>query len=36
MVVNPPEPDPRWDYRRGPVTRIRDAVGAMLARHAGS
>jgi Tfp pilus assembly protein PilF len=34
MVVNPPEPDPRWDYRRAPVARIRDAVSAMLARHA--
>ena len=32
MVVNPPEPDPRWDYRRGPVTRIIEAAHAMLAR----
>ena len=35
MVVNPPEPDPRWDYRRDAVARIRDAVAAMLARRAG-
>lgn len=34
MVVNPPEPDPLWDYRRGAVTRILDAVRAMLARRA--
>jgi hypothetical protein len=32
MVVNPPEPDPRWDYRRAPVARILDAVRAMLSR----
>ncbi len=30
MVVNPPEPDPRWDYRRAPVQAILDAVRAML------
>jgi hypothetical protein len=35
MVVNPPEPDPRWDYRRAAVARVREAVAAMLARHAG-
>jgi tetratricopeptide (TPR) repeat protein len=34
MVVNPPEPDPRWDYRRPAVTRILDAVRAMLRRRA--
>ncbi len=34
MVVNPPEPDPRWDYRRAAVTRVRDAVGALLSRRA--
>lgn len=26
MVVNPPEPDPRWDYRRAPVQQILDAI----------
>ena len=30
MVVNPPDPDPRWDYRRAPVERILSAVRAML------
>ena len=36
MVVNPPEPDPRWDYRRAPVERILDAVRRMLARASGN
>jgi hypothetical protein len=31
MVVNPPELDPRWDYRRAPVERVLAAVRAMLA-----
>ncbi|MDB5459786.1 MAG: Pyridoxal-dependent decarboxylase [Caulobacteraceae bacterium] len=35
MVVNPPEPDPRWDYRRAPVDRILAAVRALLLAHAG-
>ena len=30
MVVNPPDADPRWDYRRASVTRVLDAVRAML------
>jgi hypothetical protein len=30
MVVNPPEPDPRWAYRREPVQRILDAARKML------
>lgn len=30
MVVNPPAPDPIWDYRRDATTRILDAVRAML------
>lgn len=30
MVVNPPEPDPRWDYRRPAVQRILDAARRML------
>jgi hypothetical protein len=32
MVVNPPEADVRWAYRRAGVTRILDAVSAMIAR----
>ena len=30
MVVNPPDQDPRWDYRRAPVERILAATRAML------
>jgi len=30
MVVNPPEPDPRWSYRRPAVERIFAAVRRML------
>jgi len=30
MVVNPPDPDPRWDYRRGPVDTILTAAREML------
>lgn len=30
MVVNPPDPDPIWDYRRAAVTRILDAAKRML------
>jgi glutathione synthase/RimK-type ligase-like ATP-grasp enzyme len=32
MVVNPPEADVRWVYRRAGVSRILDAVTAMIAR----
>ncbi len=35
MVVNPPEPDPRWAYRREPVQRILDAAQLMLLDRAG-
>jgi hypothetical protein len=34
MVVNPPDPEPRWAYRREAVERILDAVRAMLFRRA--
>ena len=34
MVVNPPEQDPRWDYRRAPVARVLDAARAMLTARA--
>jgi|SRR5208283_25534 len=32
MVVNPPDQDPQWDYRRGPVQRIQKAIRRMLLR----
>lgn len=35
MVVNPPDADPRWAYRRQPVAAILEAVSAMLDRRAG-
>lgn len=35
MVVNPPEPDERWAYRRPPVERIFAAVRRMLLSRAG-
>ena len=34
MVVNPPEPDARWDYRREPVRRILEAAQRMLIERA--
>jgi glutathione synthase/RimK-type ligase-like ATP-grasp enzyme len=33
MVVNPPEPGQRWEYRRPAVERIFDAVRRMLTAH---
>jgi hypothetical protein len=33
MVVNPPEPDERWAYRRPAVERILAAVRRMLTAH---
>ena len=36
MVVNPPEADARWAYRRAGVARILDAVTAMILRRAGA
>jgi hypothetical protein len=30
MVINPPDADPRWDYRRGPVEAVLEAVKGML------
>ena len=32
MVLNPPDPDPRWDYRRAAVARVGAAAGALLGR----
>jgi glutathione synthase/RimK-type ligase-like ATP-grasp enzyme len=34
MVVNPPEPDERWAYRRTAVDRIHGAVRTMLIERA--
>lgn len=31
MIVVPPGPDPKWDYRRAPVARVIDAFRAMIA-----
>jgi hypothetical protein len=36
MVVNPPDPDKCWDYRRQAVGRIHEAVRAMLVERAAS
>jgi glutathione synthase/RimK-type ligase-like ATP-grasp enzyme len=30
MVVNPPDRDPKWDYRRAAVQRIQDAIRRLL------
>jgi hypothetical protein len=35
MVVNPPDADPRWDYRRAPVERILAATRDRLLARAG-
>jgi len=35
MVINPPDPDPRWDYRRGPVEAILRATRSMIRARAG-
>jgi hypothetical protein len=34
MVVNPPDPDPRWDYRRGPVQAILAATRDLMVERA--
>jgi glutathione synthase/RimK-type ligase-like ATP-grasp enzyme len=34
MVILPPGPDPRWDYRRGPIGTAQKAAQTMLARRA--
>ena len=36
MVINPPEPDERWAYRRQPIGRALDAARAMLRLRAGA
>ena len=30
MVINPPDPDPRWDYRRPYVQTVLDAIQRLL------
>ena len=32
MVINPPEPDPIWDYRRRAIADVLEAVKQMLLR----
>jgi glutathione synthase/RimK-type ligase-like ATP-grasp enzyme len=34
MVINPPDADRRWDYRRGAVARILEAAKAMMLERA--
>lgn len=35
MVINPPDPDPVWDYRRAPIACALEAVRYMLCARAG-
>ena len=35
MVIQPPGPEPIWDYRRAPIGRALDAVKALLLAKAG-
>ena len=30
VVINPPDSDPRWDFRRAPVQRVLDAIRTLL------
>jgi hypothetical protein len=36
MVIQPPGPEPIWDYRRAPIARALDAVKTMLLSKAGA
>lgn len=36
MIVLPPEPDPIWDYRRGPINAVMTAATRMVLERAGS
>ncbi len=36
MVINPPGPEPIWDYRRGPINRALEAARQMLLARAGN
>lgn len=36
MVIQPPGPEPIWDYRRAPIARALDAVKALLLAKAGA
>ena len=35
MVVNPPDPDPMWDYRRAPIARVLEAMRRLVLARAG-
>jgi hypothetical protein len=35
MVVNPPDQDSQWDYRRAPIQRVQNAIRRMLMRSRG-
>ncbi len=35
MVINPPDPDPIWDYRRRAIGDVLGAAKRMLRRRAG-
>jgi tetratricopeptide (TPR) repeat protein len=35
MVINPPDPDPVWDYRRAPIARALEAAKRMVMERAG-
>jgi hypothetical protein len=35
MVVFPPGPEPRWEYRRAPIAQVIEAAKRMLDRHGG-
>ncbi len=35
MVINPPDPDPIWDYRRAPILRALDAAKRLVLARAG-
>ena len=34
MVINPPDPDPIWDYRRAAIQRALDAAKSLLLKKA--
>lgn len=36
MVINPPDPDPDWDYRRAPIARALEAAKRMVMERAGA
>jgi hypothetical protein len=34
MVVNPPDADAKWDYRRRAVQRVLNSIHRLLVQHA--